>query len=148
MAIDLQIRFDTSDFDDIIPLIKGNWEASGIDIPLELEDIRASYQAMASVGTLVVITARDFGEAVGYCVGVVTPHLLNHQCRFVNVSGMYVAKSHQRGSTAGRMVKAMRDFANHNNLDHIMWHAPAGSEFEGALTKRYKRVNSYFMEKL
>lgn len=68
-------------------------------------DVRA-YEAMEAAGALSILTAREGGQMVGYVLSVIRPHLhyADTLCGFEDA--YFLAKSHRRGMTGVRMLRA------------------------------------------
>lgn len=130
----------------ISKLIKENWKESGVPIEMNIDDTKKTYKALADAGVLFLVMIYDGDAPVGYCAVVTTPHMLNHSVSFVNASGLYVLPEYRKGRAAALIMREIRQFAKHHGAHHIMWHAPAGSEFEKALGLRHRETSSLFME--
>lgn len=144
------IRIETSlnirNFNDLKELIVLNWEESRMPIEVNLDDTRKTYNGLVDYKLLFLVSAYDGEKAVGYCVVVLTPHMLNHSVKFVNVSGFYILPEYRNGRLVAKMMKEIREYAKHHNAHHIMWHAPKDTLFESTLNARFENMSSYFME--
>jgi len=147
---DITIKFvnPMDNFDIAADLLTANWKESGNPFPFNAEDTKKTYAFMVENYSLFAVAAYSDEEMVGYCVVTIHPHPMNHSIKICNADGFYLVPDLRGGTTSGRIMEAIRNFAKEKGVDIIHWHAPAGTTYCKALESRYSPMSIYFREEL
>ena len=127
-------EFNPLDYmDQIGPLLSANWAETGFDFPLELN--RELYSKAHEAGLLICLGLFDGAELVGYCTGMVSPHLFNPEVKLYVVDALYVRDDH-RGVQAARLILDTERTARERGATHLMWMTRAGTPLHTTFAKR------------
>lgn len=133
-------------FDEAIELYKANWKDSGNPFDVNVDDTKAYYKYMAENNALFGAAAYDDEKMIGYCIVTISPHPLNFSVKILNVDGLYLLPEHRGRLVLDKIRAIVKTLAEDNKVNFIHWHAPAESDFSGALAARYEPISNYYRE--
>jgi GNAT superfamily N-acetyltransferase len=103
------IEFKEETFDecylDTIPLLKEHWKEVAVyqdDVPLDVDVDR--YRQLEEMDRLHIVTCRDDGKLVGYCVTFINNHLHYKSTVFALNDIIYLSPEYRRAGVAYEMV--------------------------------------------
>lgn len=148
MKIDVSIVDPIAHFDEAADLLAANWKESGSPIDFIPADVRKFYEFLAANHVFFAVEARAKGVLIGYAVITVAPFPLNHKVLICDCNGIYITPDHRGSSALARLMSEVRIMAKGHGASAIHWHAPAGSQFNEVLSRRFKPLNNYFVEQV
>ena len=131
--------------DDMAPLWDLHWEEIALDrqkVPLN-PDVD-TFRTLEDAGLLLIVTARDEGNLIGYHVSIVRPHL-HYKHSLTAYADMYFMHPHYRqGMTGVRLFKFVEQVLRDMGVDRIYQgtklHKDMGRLFERLGYKETERL--------
>jgi len=103
------IEFNEEFFDDcfleMVPLLKDHWKEVAVyqdDVPLDIDVER--YKTLEEMGRLHIVTCRDDGKLVGYCVTIINEHMHYKSTVFGLNDIIYLAPEYRRAGVAYSLI--------------------------------------------
>lgn len=136
------VKFESENFCDVEPelkeLILEHWEEVTSDPDLPLDPAWESYQALASSGRLLVVTARHEGKLVGYIIHILHNPLHYRYLWMAMDDAHFLRKEHRRGLTAVRMFQATEKILKERGVAVVSYHSKARDDLNK--TPVFKRM--------
>jgi N-acetylglutamate synthase-like GNAT family acetyltransferase len=94
--------------DEMKPLFVRHWQEIGVDRDVVLMDMDYEmYDKYHEIGYLKIVTVREAGKLVGYCMALLCTHLHYRSTLFGLGDLYYIAPEHRKGSAGLRMFMEM-----------------------------------------
>lgn len=103
------ITYSEENLVDILDEIKPLFEEHYLEIERHTDKVKLnvdykSYQQLQSTGNMHLVTAREDGKLVGYCMSLIALHLHNKQCLMGYNDVLFLKPLHRKGYTAKKMI--------------------------------------------
>lgn len=132
----------------VAKLIEAHWKEVALyqkDVPLEPDWDR--YTKIDAVGKLVVITARDGEELVGYSVFILNEHLHYSSCLVASNDVIYL-RPERRGIVGARLIKRSEEILRDLGVRRVTWHIKPKNDWSSILTRMGYDQEEIIMGKL
>ena len=136
--------------DEIKPLLEDHWE----EIALHKDTIKLNpdygrYEAMFKSGSMKIVTARDDGKLVGYCIMLLYHHI-HYKDQFMAMDDIFfIAKDYRKGLTGVKLFikteEIMKQYGVTKLSMNVKVHQDVGAIFERL---GYKETERMFTKKI
>lgn len=119
-----QVERVTDVLDEIKPLLEEHWREIALyrdRFPLNPD--YEKYKTLDAAGMAHVVTARDQGRLIGYCISFIMPHLHYQDCIIAMNDILFITKEYRHGRTGMKLISfAEQDLARrgvHRFIIHV-----------------------------
>jgi GNAT superfamily N-acetyltransferase len=117
-------------------LFQEHWRELGWAQEFDFKPDPAVYQRLYDAGVWMCLGARNrIGMLAGYATACIVPSAMNPGVTICTVESVYVLPYLRGTSISGRLIHGLEAAAQERGAQHIVWQAPVGSDFQGALVK-------------
>lgn len=119
------------------PLLKDHYE----EIAMYRDKIKLApdydrYFLLQEKGFLSIITVRDEGELIGYCVTFITPHLHYSEDLYASNDVILLSKPYRKGMLAVRLFKFLEAKMKERGASILTMHMKTSSPFDTLMERR------------
>jgi GNAT superfamily N-acetyltransferase len=143
------VEYKEEGFDDVIGEIKPMLEHHYDEIALDKEHIKLNpdydaYKTLCSSGFMRIITARDGGKLVGYCIVIIKHHLHYRDSLTAIDDIFYVDKEYRKGLTGVKLFIKTEEILKKYGVQRVIMntklHHDVGAIFDRLGYKETERV--------
>ena len=132
------IEFREEGYDDVIneilPLLEGHWQEIALNQDtIKLNPDYEQYKVLFKAGAMRMVTAREDGKLVGYCICLIRPHIHYKDSITATNDIFYIHPDYRKGMTGVKLFKAVEAIMKSHGVQRIMM-----------MTKRHKDVGAIF----
>jgi len=144
------IEYKEETYDDVIDEIKPLLDFHYKEIAMDQDVIKLNpdyfaYKSMNQRGMIRIITAREDGVLIGYCICVVKPHLHYVDSMTAHNDIFYIKPSHRLGMTGVKLFKRTEEIMKQYGVQRIIMNVKRNNDV-GAIFERlgYKETERVF----
>ena len=126
------------------PLLEAHWEeiAHNQD-KIKLNPDYKQYEIMETMGMLHIVTARDEGRLVGYCITFLVRHLHYSDHVYAMNDILYVRPENRRGSVGARLIHFTEERLAELGCSVTNYHIKPEHDFSPLLIKQGYKLTEY-----
>ena len=131
--------------DEIKPLLEDHWE----EIALNKEVIKLNpnyemYEKLCNAGVMRIVTARDDGKLIGYCICIIAYNLHYKDSLTATNDIFFISKDYRKGSTGVKLFikneEILKSYGVQRLIMNTKVHQDVGAIFERLGYKQTERV--------
>jgi len=132
------VEFKEEGYEDVIneilPLLEGHWQEIALNQDtIKLNPDYEQYKVLFRVGAMRMVTAREEGKLVGYCICLIRPHIHYKDSLTATNDIFYIHPDYRKGMTGVKLFKAVETIMKSYGVQRIMM-----------MTKKHKDVGPIF----
>lgn len=149
MAVTIQEEQWTDVAKEALPLMEANWDERRTDPNIPFDPWLEGIEAMQIAGALVIHTAREDGQLVGYISHAVSPLTVSRGVIVAHEQVWYVKPEHRGGSLAVRLKRAAEATLKQRGVYRIDLALPYGTGVD-KMTKAlgWSAEGTHYMKKV
>jgi len=134
------VQYKEEQYDDVINEIKPLLDLHYEEIALNKDVIKLNpdydqYKIMSMRGMIKIVTARDNGDLIGYCICLVKPHIHYKDSLTALNDIFYIKKEYRLGMTGVKLFKETEKIMNRYGVQRIIMNVKRSNDI-GAIFER------------
>ena len=135
---------------DIGPLLEKHW----LEVALHHDDIKLEpdierYARIEELGKLVIVTARDGANLIGYSIFLLQNHIHYASLLYAANDVIFLDSAYRKGTTAGiRLIKTSESILQAMGCKKIVWHIKVDHDWSAILGRMGYQEEEIIMGKL